>query len=201
MKKLLAFALVLGIASLASAAVQYDLSLNGSTEITQVWIMPSETVTVDVHATYGEFDSPADFWIGMVRVDTGDGEWLWGTEVIGPGAGDSLDQSALNYGDDYIFGYYPTAPAPGSWADGMVMSIEFHCLGVGEGNGDILIQLYDPTGYIVIDEAVIHQIPEPASLALLLKSSSSPVRTVLPSSYFSTMARPSVMASVSVLAQ
>jgi len=163
MKKLLAFALVLGIASLASAAVQYDLSLNGSTEITQVWIMPSETVVVDIHATYGPSDGPDDFWLGLAPAGDppGDGEWVWGTEIAGPGAGDTL--AITNYADVWVWGIYDTIPAPGSWADGMVMSIEFHCL----AKGDVIVQLYDPTGYIVIDEAVIHQIPEPASLALL----------------------------------
>ena len=160
MKKLLAFALVLGIASIASAAVQYDLSLNGSTATDQVWIFPSDTVVVDVHATYGPTDGPDDFWIGLNKVE-GDGEWLWGTELTGPGAGDTL--AINNYIDVWVWGSYADTPAPGSWADGMVMSIEFHCL----APGDVIIELYDPTGYVVIDTAVIHQIPEPASLALL----------------------------------
>ena len=160
MKKLLAFALVLGLASMASAAVQYDLSLNGSTAIDQVILLPSETVIVDVHATYGPADAPDDFWVG-IRSEPGTGEWLWGTEVLGPGAGSTLDLSS--YGDEWVYGAYPELPAPGSWADGMVFAIEFHC--TGEGN--VYIDLYDPTGYIVIDTVLIKQLPEPASLALL----------------------------------
>ena len=162
MKNLLLMALVLGIGSLAGAAVSYDLSINDDTEATEISILaPSGTATIGVYATYGTEDGPDDFWIGIASVN-GDAEWLWDTVQTGPGAGSTLDLSDGGY-VEYVWGYYDGASQPGSWSNGMVMSIDLHCL----SQGDVEINLYDASGYNVIETVTVHQTPEPMSLALL----------------------------------
>ncbi len=153
MKKLLALMLVLGMASFANAAL--ILSINGDTTQDVISIPVSGNVTIDVYQTT---DSPAEWWLGY----TGPGEWMRATaHLYIPPAPDTMVVDDGGYGAVWFQGRIPTATVnydPGKWFD-----VDFHCTGLG----DAIITLYAANGETVLDTATIHQIPEPAMIALL----------------------------------
>ena len=158
MKKLLVLMLVLGLASQASAVLQLSLNgvIDGEYNVTEVSIYPSDEILIDVQSTDGATDK---FWLGL-EPDTGDGEWL-GSNLYIPPAPSTMVVTDGGYGPDWFYGNQPTPSVdslPGTWFDAT-----FHCL----GEGDVYINLYDATGMIVIDTILVHQIPEPITIALL----------------------------------
>jgi hypothetical protein len=159
MKKLLIFMLVLGLASTANAVL--ELSLDGATDgpgnITPITIAPSDTIEVDVYSPDG---APDKFWLGLDKSQGGNGEWLGGTLFIPP-APSSMVVTDGGYGPDWFYGNMdpPVVDSePGVW-----FVATFHCL----GEGDVYIDLYDATGTQIIDQILVHQTPEPATMLLL----------------------------------
>ena len=170
MKKLLVLMLVLGMASAANAALL--ISVDGQTDLadTEVTLMPSDTVVIDI---WGD---------GA----TGTGDFLLGLDVGGPGAL-NIDDAVILYAGSYTYiGWLdyayvaglvglqnpmvmismtdvppvgtPKAPLEGTLVDGII----FHC----DGLGDVTLSLYD-LNLALLDTQVIHQIPEPMTIALL----------------------------------
>ena len=171
MKKLLALVLVLGMASMASAALQ--ISVNGDLDPidSQIEIFPSDELILNVHA---DTDTSTDtYWVlyAQTRLAT-----ITGGDPIGFGAeiDNGVYGGAVENGvpilpdEDGICGgvfFWSTdiVPAGGVLVDGIL----FHC----EGEGDTVVTLQEVTGGWglgeIYDTVVIHQIPEPMTMALL----------------------------------
>jgi len=160
MKKLLILALVLGFASMASATIM--LSLDGALDVEEITIAPSDWVTIDIYDD-GQC-VPPDYLcyldIGMIS----EGGYSLANARLGPAAGDfpaSYNMYQLNDWDEVEFnqawavGSTPTA--------GAIFLVDLHC---ELKDVDVQVGLYDAGGTLV-DSMVIHQIPEPATIALL----------------------------------
>jgi hypothetical protein len=175
MKKVLIVLTVLAMTSVANATL--SLSLNGRIDIadSQEWLNVSEIAVIDIHSV-GE----AAVWSNL-------------TVIQGVAAPDLADMTILDLGvdEDYILdmtddpdfrafviddlGYQNVvgivysalihvSPTPMAIPDGiMADGIKFHC----EGEGDVIVTLLDGADGTVLDQMIIHQIPEPITLALL----------------------------------
>ena len=214
MKKLAVLIMVLGMASLANAAV-LELSVDGNTSLTEYWMAPSDTFVLDVFASSGYIGG--DFIItlsndqgAMSYDDQTDGPIWYATTYINPidiGGGEYFDQ-VVDF--DFAFGItggeatpdIPTTSTqigigggnfgtPIPFAEGhyegqvVVDGIVFHCeeatdvtititaAGDPQAGEGITTDLdFDGTnetilGGTVIDTILIHQTPEPATMALL----------------------------------
>jgi hypothetical protein len=165
MKKLLVLMLVLGIASLAPAALQISVDGNPDPVDSEIILAPSEELILDIHG-----DVPAGIpanWLMVVNPQ-------FGTLNGGDAVQGSLSSIFPYYYTDYFLGY---AGLTGSAVSGvaadlgdlsglLVDGILFHC----EGIGDAIVELYssvDTIQWTFEDAVVIHQIPEPATMALL----------------------------------
>jgi len=178
MKKLLIFMLVLGLATVANATV-VQLSLSGQTNgagITQEITVPVCTeLVIDVHG------DAAINWAGYIIINgnpPADGEWgdtgvtapgfylKPGYPVVLPAAG--VNASAIRYTEaGWGWGYELTAvgapgfPVPG----GEEFDFMFHCR---TQPSDAVITLWADDDYVTPkDTIIVHQIPEPATIALL----------------------------------
>ena len=152
MKKFLVLALVLSVASLATAG----LSLNGP-----AIMAPSDIATIELVA------DPGEGGLLYVVVLEGDPGTLL-TGAAGPAAGDLGEALGYVEGGWNSSGYELTvADSGGILPGGIVGLFDFHC----DGPGDVVIRVYnDAVGYEIGDEVAaltITQIPEPATMALL----------------------------------
>jgi hypothetical protein len=159
MKKLLVLTLVLGLASLASAAL--TLSVNGQVAPDEITINISDTVTIDLMAGAENVDAFVDtYW-----------EANGNFEILNVREGDVEAQGDFQF---YIDGPVPYNGAlsigvKSAWGPetpkvaGTLMLFDLHCL----GEGDVYIELFDAAGGSVADSLTIHQVPEPATMALL----------------------------------
>ena len=168
MKKLLVLMLVLCMASMASAALQ--ISVNGDPEPvdSQITIAPSEELVLDIHGVLAE---PAyENW--MIVVAAAEGSINGGVPVAG-----GLSAIFPYYYTNYFLGYAGLDVAGSSAVSGvaadlgaldglLVDGLMFHC----EALGDALVTLYtsqDTVDWVAVDSVIIHQIPEPMTMALL----------------------------------
>jgi len=175
MKNLLVLMLVLGMVSLANAAMTLQISVNDDKDpanseytITEV---PSGHITLDLWTPGGILtdEDQGDFALvcqtlkgtisgGVVTNEA----WSFcgildgAVEAGVPGLAEGEDGV---WGSVYIMGY--TIPADSTIFD----DIDFHC----EGSGDATIILYSHDWETAqeIDRVTIHQIPEPATMLLL----------------------------------
>ena len=159
MKKLLVLMLVLGMASMVNAALlqlSIDGEIDGTENVTEITIAPSDTILVDVQSTDG---LPDNYWLGITSLG-GSGEWL-GSNLYAPPAPSTHVVTDGGYGADW-FKVAMSSPVTdseiGTWFDAI-----FHCT----GEGDVSIDLYDASGNTVIDTILVHQTPEPMTIALL----------------------------------
>lgn len=159
MKKLLVILSVLALATMANAALH--ISLDGNIEIDEITIAPSDTITIDLYDDQagGYVDFLAYLDIGLID----NGVYTLSMPRMGAGAGDfsGFVQSEYAGYDDFEVSQADTAlpnPDPGS-----VFEVDLHC----EGVGDVEIILYDGATFAVLDTAIIHQTPEPMTMALL----------------------------------
>jgi hypothetical protein len=184
MKRILVLMLVLGLASVAYAEIVASLELsingvkNGAGVLQEITIAPCDTLLIDV---YNNSPGPISdqFWLGIQvgqlpsSADSDKGEWYRGSATIPYDVNDGHNRSAGNaatftdggYGinwfsfDTGLYGMEPGQyPVAGTWFTDI-----FHCLGPGY----VYINLYDTSGYILEDSILVHQIPEPVTLALL----------------------------------
>jgi len=173
MKKLIVLSLMLGIASVANATI-LQLSVDGVTngDATQeITINVCDYVVIDIH---GPADSPLLGYI-IIEEDGGEdgGEWVDGSynevnyPVVHAAAGDMAGVVAYTesgWGDGYevTADYTPYS----SIEDGLWFEFLFHCTKMDE---TVTISLWDDDlGYETpVDTIIIHQIPEPMTIALL----------------------------------
>jgi hypothetical protein len=175
MKKLLVLMMVLGMASMASAALQ--LSINGDKQATDATIdmVPSGELILDV-------------WTDA-QISAGVGEWPgWALmcntaqATISGGVSMFTAEAGLVIIDDIVTNYGMPAPVGHNGVGGMILItgsipnvpalatifdlINLPC----EGPGDVVVTLYGTNDYVELiyqDSVVIHQIPEPITMALL----------------------------------
>jgi hypothetical protein len=179
MKKLLVLALVLSVASLASASVQMSLQVNGQ-DADAITLMPSDFVTISI--------------VGDITPLDGTGAWLL---VAGPGTlvGGDISHVANETMVDVVLGNEIDPENPGQtwgqffdtlypgtnraidlvWVDsespfvgfgpGLFGEAVFHC----DAPGDVTIAIVDYAGeeLLVRDTLVITQLPEPMTMVLL----------------------------------
>ena len=153
MKKILALVMVLGIASLATAGWAPVISGAGS--------------TITISNTFDGEGAPDGTWLGStLAIDHG-------SVIAGPAAGSnfaSSDGGAWG-GPTWLQTNYPVVPGIGSWADGVVYTVELIGADAGwvwttEAAGAVAqVDLYDAGGASV--QGTIYAIPEPATMALL----------------------------------
>lgn len=183
MRKLLILMLVLCFATTVHAdLLPIEISINGvydgPANVTEISILPCEYLDIDVAGPEG-LD-----WGGYLIIDgdwPGLGEWgdsLGGGSLndgyyyldeaywqIGSGAGPDGSvgrYSEVGWGYGYeIYDVQFSGTNPG----GTVAVFRFHCV----AEGDVTISLYNSSGDFVTpdDRIIIHQIPEPATIALL----------------------------------
>jgi len=177
MKKLLVLALVLSVASLASASVQMSLQVNGQ-DADAITLMPSDFVTISI-------------------VGAGDGTGAW-LIAAGPGTlvGGDISHVANEYMSDKdlgalidpdndpetTWGMFFNSMYPGTtraidlvWVDtespfvtfgpNLFGEAVFHC----DAPGDVTIAIIDYAGeeLIIADTLAITQLPEPMTMVLL----------------------------------
>jgi hypothetical protein len=163
MKKLLVLLMVLGITSIASAAI--EISIDGQLGVDEITIMPSDTITVDIHNLGG--DLPIDFEAYLYIYNKSDGFYSLSNPRLGDAAGDfpaSFSMYAGAYDNDEV--WFVQAWNGEELTTGAMFEVDLHC----EAIGDVLIELYDGRvdgGYTLIDSVIIHQIPEPMTIGLL----------------------------------
>ena len=174
MKKLLVLAMILSLTAMANAMV-LQISVNGDPDPvdSEITVAPSDELILNIHTPDGYTTGSDVYWAlvvlegpGTINPQSGivikgpapDGSELlpyesWGPYFPQPGTS-GVTGSIISYSA-------PTAPA-GVYFD----DILFHC----EGEGDVVIQLVSTPDFgtcTVEDTLIIHQIPEPATIALL----------------------------------
>ena len=175
MKKLLILMLVLGLASVASATTDsLQISVNGEKEPinTEIWIteVPSGMLTLDIWTTADISAGVGEGWFALSCL-TEKGT-IWGG-IINPiyaGDGAIYDDAAGNgvplpQGENGVFGQIGVIDPPVIPAGTTIFDlINFHC----EGPGDAIITLWEVSDVpYMLDQVIIHQVPEPASMLLL----------------------------------
>ena len=183
MKKVLVLMLVFGFAAIATASLQ--ISVGGDLEPldSEYTILPSEHLVLDIH---GVLAGTADYSYYLLLCDTADG-----TVSVAPNAADpsvmwgtlsKIDYYTNSYPASYLDVWMGMAGLPKPPMDGIAGfvgdagggaftgiiadGIDFHC----EGGIDATIELwtsYDLGTWLLEDFVVIHQIPEPITMALL----------------------------------
>lgn len=173
MKKLLVLLLVLGMASTASATLQISVNGNQEPVDSEITLSQSETITLDIwtDADIPQFGGGA--W--MLICDTTMGSIDPGISLVsGYSYGDppyTADKAEIipPAGLEGIWGFYADF-AGTSAGTTLYDEIIFHCE-YGDPPHDVTIYLMDaPDGSpasIVYDAVVIHQVPEPMTVALL----------------------------------
>jgi len=174
MKKLLIVLMVLAMAAVANAALTaVKISVDGVVDPPDVKLLPSETVVIDIHAWSDNpaagslialLQGPATLTKGAnfsaweqsnwyVMPDSEKPDYIAAFTDMG-----YLDITNLYYGD-IMDASEPFTTPKGKVFDGLV----FHC---ERYPGDVTLTLFDPD-LGVLESQVIHQIPEPITLALL----------------------------------
>jgi hypothetical protein len=186
MKKLLVLALVLGLASSASAALSgIQLSVDGATDgtgnTTEIYIPISSELVIDVYGPAG-YD-----WLGYIIIEGNPpqgGEWgdddAHGADVLNAyytnqsypityaAAGDSDLSGTQRYTEvDWGWGYELSANSATSVPGGRQFDVIYHC--TGPESEYVTITLWDDAeGYVTPQDTIlIHQVPEPMTIALL----------------------------------
>jgi hypothetical protein len=184
MKKLFVLMLVLGLASVASASlVGLDISVNGNHEPadSMYTLLPSQTLTLDIHvnaditpggAGEGNWllicETAAGTISGGHKVPYGDVTLMGPDSASGAGVAGMPDGYDGVYGAILLVGTTTVVPASTILFDGII----FHCEGPLTNPLDVTIELSrltdegEYTGQIY-DTVTIHQVPEPATIALL----------------------------------
>ena len=174
MRKLLTLILVLAMASVTNAALQISVDGNWNPVDSEIVLVPSDEVILDIWTDAAIPDGLT--WALICNTSLGT---ITGGAYVGPDDGGNIlgfiYEPASAYGvvvppgEDGVMGGIAVFSGSGIAADTLLYDgIVFHC----EAEGETLITLglvSDSTGEIieVMDSVIIHQIPEPATIALL----------------------------------
>jgi hypothetical protein len=172
MKKLLVVLTVLAIATVANAALVSKISVNGDVDMpdTQINLLPSDTAVIDIHMTASDsVTSIVLLMQGPATIAKGPGFSAWEQSKVTIPSDFYADYLAafteMGYTDitqivdvDIMDITEPFTTPNGKVVDGLIL----HC----EAIGDVTLTLFN-TSLEVLDSQVIHQVPEPMTLALL----------------------------------
>ena len=172
MKKLLILVFVLGMASLASAAMNLQISVGGDTSVSVTSVAVCGNLTLDITNT-DNFVEPDDLCYFGLIVKSGPGTISGGIVTAAASSAtffftDPDDQATLAayLGGAGIYGLIASWTT-GTYDGGKYFdSINYRC----DGPGAVwvwLITTPDFETYTVIDSLIVNQIPEPATIALL----------------------------------
>jgi len=162
MKKLMLIVLVLSMAVVANSQVsQLLIAVNGVVDPpdSSINIRPSDVLNLQIWSD-GQI-SPGAVALGIGAGSQGPGS-LDASKAVLPYGGvavmmdDVAMAEAMGIKSPFISLELPNNQGI------LVDFIKFHC----DGPGDVTISLVDPDG-VVLDQQVIHQIPEPLTIALL----------------------------------
>ena len=163
MKKLLGLLIILAMTSFANADIV--ISVNGDTDLDEILVSVSDTVTIGIYNNGSAPGDPVDFFVYLDFYYPSEGTYALSDPRLGPAAGDFPASFTGPYlgDDDYEEVEFSQAWAVGSdEVPGTMFLIDLHC----EGIGDVIVEAYDWRTEELVDTLIIH-IPEPASLALL----------------------------------
>ena len=163
MRKLLILMLVLGMASMANAAL--TLTIGGVDAGTEYTLTPTDTIWIGVNTdTAVQFN--AAVMINDDPCSLAGGSWTGGNVIYIPPAKPGSYNTFSPYSPGYGVGWYLAASSPSTVLplSGLIAEYEFHC---DAAVYDVLINLLDSDFTTVLDTVTIHQIPEPMTLALL----------------------------------
>jgi len=174
MKKLLVLALVLSMATMANAALV--LSVGGATDVTEITIMPIDTISLDI-ATLDAIPYLSGSYAAIVAGPLATIDLQSGLTVVAD-SGCTLEHSAPV--SEFVTGLPEGTDGMGVNAFAMDMtagivagttlfdSIIMHCGGPGD-TMILLLQLNDSFEVVgIMDQVIVHQIvPEPMTLGLL----------------------------------
>ncbi len=152
MKKLLVLMLVLGLASAANAVL--SISVNGGDPGAEITIFPFDSLVLDISS-----DNSVSYGVWLYIYD---GNRTLSNPTQPPGVGDISSYLGGHY-TNYNYYYVTIADSGGNVVPGTGFEVDYQATGID----DILIELYDQSGVTVIDSLVIHQTPEPMTIALL----------------------------------
>ena len=175
MKKLIVLMLVLGMTSYANAII-LQISVDGNPDPvdSQIFLAPSETIMLDIHSPSGHSGSSADDVYFAIVVDPAYGSITGGLGMpCAPSLSGMLGASIqadwpgfVQLPADGPWGNVASSPQevadPGTYFDEFI----FHC----EKEGDATVELWsspDGAEMTLQDTLIIHQIPEPMTIALL----------------------------------
>jgi hypothetical protein len=164
MRKLLILMLVLGMASMANAAL--TILVDGVDVGNEITIASSETIWIGIHDDTGGTQYGAAVIIADDVDSQANGAWTGGNNYYAPPATPGGGNAYYGYfsggiGDVwYLVDQAATTSMPTAGLQG---DYEFHCV----APGDVLIKLTDYGLTNALDTITIHQIPEPVTLALL----------------------------------
>ena len=163
MKKLVILALVLGMASLANAAL--TLVVDGEVVTDSTFnIVPSDVVRIGVWNDLAEAGQGMDNFLTIA----GPGSWVGAADTgfpSPPGLGGTATDLGLNdlgNGPVDIMELNTGIASADLYGVGVISWADFHC----DGTGDVVVDLLD-FGFGALDSITIHQIPEPMTMALL----------------------------------
>ncbi|MHC4112904.1 MAG: PEP-CTERM sorting domain-containing protein [Planctomycetota bacterium] len=156
MKKLLALTLILGMASTANAALV--LSVDGDTSQDEVLIFEGDTAVIGVYVTEpAYFIAYLDFGYvseGGFTLSCADLPWWGGVPpIICPYPIDDLLWFDIAFFPEHNF-----------QPPGIFFEVELTCTLAGV---DVFVELYDDIGVTLLDTLIIHQVPEPMTIAML----------------------------------
>jgi len=177
MKKLLILMLVLGMASMASAALQISIDGNPEPIDSQIVLLPSETIELYIWTTTEIKGIETQFAGFALVVDWADATLTGGNSLlvdagisinpVPPGAKD-VGFPGLLAGEDGPWGMIGLLELPSIPAGTVIFDdIIFHC---ERAPNDVVIRLLSTQDWMnanIEDTAIIHQIPEPATMLLL----------------------------------
>lgn len=176
MKKLLVLALVLSLATMANAALTLQINAVGGTanEDGSITMMPSDTLVISITTPGGVMsDADAGDWImvadiaaatvsGGISANT---NW-WGNymsdDAVAAGAPVPEGQNGV-WGSVALAIGYTSIPAQSV----LFQDIVFHCEAIGDTVLTIWQHDWSALAMPPIASVVIHQIPEPITMALL----------------------------------
>lgn len=176
MKKLLVLMLMLGLATSANAIVlQISVGGDPAPVDSQIWLEQSQELVLDIHAA-GHSGTSADDVYWAIVVDSADAH-ITGGMVIKPPAPSMSSvlggTARANYfpgllgNEDGPWGSIASAPGETAPAGIYYNDLIFHC---DKAEGDAVIRLLT-TQYFdqatIQDTLIIHQVPEPMTVALL----------------------------------
>jgi hypothetical protein len=174
MKKLLVLLILVGLTTMASAALQISVGGDPEPVDSEIWLLPSETIFLDVWTDATIDKDDADTWFNgwALVVDTTHGSIVPGmvTAKFSGDAGYTIFPNAVANGlypgpEDGVGGTATPVDTTADPGDVLFDEIIFHC----EDFIDATILLYTTQDYVTYtlnDSVIIHQ-PEPMTVALL----------------------------------